>query len=71
MQLPFSLSWWAYSFPIAAVTIATLEFYHRTDASFFAGLSVVLLALLSVVLLGLMARTLVAVFRREVCIAEG
>ena len=71
LQLPFSLSWWAYSFPIAAVTIATLQFYQRTGVPFFAGLSVVLLGLLSVILSGLMARTLVAVFRREVCITEG
>lgn len=70
-QLPFFLSWWAYSFPMAAITIATLSFYHHTRLTFFWWLAAGLLILLSLVVLGIVARTLVAVGRKEVCVEDG
>jgi tellurite resistance protein len=69
-RLPFFLSWWAYSFPLAAMTIATMLFYARSGYVFLGGLSYVLLTLLSAVLLMLVMRTTLGVWRREICVAE-
>lgn len=67
-KLQFFLSWWAYSFPLAAIAIATLAMAEHTGARFFFTLGTVLLAILSLVIAALLARTLVAVFRREICV---
>ncbi len=63
--LSFSLSWWAYSFPVAAITIATLEVYSLTGLAFFRYLSVVFLALVSILLFALTSRTLLSIGRGE------
>lgn len=68
LRLPFFLSWWAYSFPLAAMTIATLIMYRHTGFAFFAGLAGLLLVLLCLIILGLVVRTAVAVNRNEICI---
>lgn len=68
-RLPFFLSTWAYSFPLAAITIATLLMAEHT-AGFFVGLSWLLLIVLSLVLLLLTLRTVQAVLRGEICVPE-
>jgi tellurite resistance protein len=67
-KLRFFLSWWAYSFPLAAITIATLAMAELTGLSFYFALAAALLAILSLLIVGLLARTLLAVFRREICV---
>jgi tellurite resistance protein len=69
-RLRFFLSWWAYSFPLAAITIATLGMFKQTGDPMFLRLSGILLAIATVVIAGLFYRTLLAVFRREICVAE-
>lgn len=68
-RLRFFLSTWAYSFPLAAITIATLIMAEQGSA-FFVGLSWLLLTVLSTVLLLLTLRTLQAVTRGEICVPE-
>jgi tellurite resistance protein len=68
-RLPFFLSAWAYSFPLAAITIATLEMTERIGGA-FASLSLVLLGVLSIVLVLLTVRTLMAISRGEICQPE-
>lgn len=70
VKLQFFLSWWAYSFPMAAITIATLGMYEALDLAFFKWLGGALLVLLVVLIAGLLARTAVAVSRREICVEE-
>lgn len=69
-RLNFFLSWWAYSFPLAAITIASLLMYQITEETFFAGLSWFLLIMLSLVILLLIGKTLAAISRKEICIEE-
>lgn len=68
-RLPFFLSTWAYSFPLAAITIATLIMAERSGG-FFIALSWLLLIVLSLVLLLLTLRTLQAALRGEICVPE-
>jgi tellurite resistance protein len=70
IRLKFFLSWWAYSFPIAAITIATLLMYQQVGLPFFKLLAIALLLLLSLVILLLIYRTLLAVFKKEICVEE-
>ncbi|MEW6677110.1 MAG: SLAC1 anion channel family protein [Pseudomonadota bacterium] len=69
-KLKFFLSWWAYSFPLAAITLATFSLFQQSGNLFFARLASVLLGVTSVVILGLFLRTALAVSRREICVQE-
>lgn len=68
-RLRFFLSTWAYSFPLAAITIATLIMAEH-GGGFFVALSWLLLAVLSTVLLLLTLRTIQAMTRGEICVPE-
>ncbi|TCS68559.1 tellurite resistance protein [Sulfuritortus calidifontis] len=70
LRLKFFLSWWAYSFPLAAITLATLAMYHHAGTGLFLGLSGILLGITTAVIAGLFVRTAVAVARREICLQE-
>lgn len=69
-KVGFALSWWAYSFPLAAFTIATLLMGERTSAPAYTWAGQGLYALLLVVVGGLSARTMLAVVRQEICTPE-
>lgn len=69
-QLKFFLSWWAYSFPMAAITVATIVMYHVTKIIFFKGLAFGLFAVLISVMILLMVRTVRAIKNRSICIDE-
>lgn len=68
-RLRFFLSTWAYSFPLAAITIATLIMAEHGGA-FYVALSWLLLTILTTVLLLLTLRTLKAVRCGEICVPE-
>ena len=70
LRLPFFISAWAYSFPLAALTIATLVMSAHLPGMSFGYFGIGLLALLSIVVAALAGRTLLAVWRREVCRSE-
>lgn len=67
-RLKFFLSWWAYSFPLAAITIATLAMFKETGQPLYWWLGAGLLGILTLVIAMLLARTALAVLRREICI---
>lgn len=66
----FFLSWWAYSFPLAAVTIASWVMYERTNAAPFLVIATVLLTAVTIVVTGLVVRTLLAIANDEICRPE-
>lgn len=70
MRIKFFLSWWAYSFPLAAITVASLAMFEHTNDVFFLRIAGVLLAIVSLVIAGLFARTVLAVLRKEICVEE-
>jgi tellurite resistance protein len=69
-KLQFFLSWWAYSFPMAAISIATMVMYSKTNNSIFSLIGVVLLGLLSAFIAMLIIKTLKAVLNKEICTEE-
>lgn len=69
-RIPFALSWWAYSFPLAALTIAQFVMADRSGIEFYRYIGYGLYALLALVISGLLIRTLIALVRGEICVAE-
>jgi len=67
LGIRFFLSWWAYSFPVAALAIAATLMAKMTGLAFYRGLSWTLLAVLTAIIAMLTARTVRAVARREIC----
>ena len=67
-RLPFSLSWWAYSFPLAAMTVASLMMYEETSKDYFLVISYALLLILTVVILLLLVRTFNAARHNRICL---
>lgn len=70
INLPFFLSWWAYSFPIAAITIATLVMYESTQKLGFMWLGGLLLVLITFLVGLLLVRTGLAIQNKEICAEE-
>jgi len=69
-SLKFFLSWWAYSFPLTAITIASFLMYEQSGNILFLRIAGVLLGIASVVIISLLGRTLLAAIRKEICVEE-
>ena len=69
-RIKYYLSWWAYTFPTAAMTIATILMYQQSHLDFFRILALVLLAFLSLVILVLSFMTFTAIKEKKICIVE-
>lgn len=70
IKIPFYLSWWAYSFPMAAITIATVLMASKTNMLFFQGLAYVLLIALTALIAVLIFRTISAIVQRKICVED-
>ena len=68
-RIQFFLSWWAYSFPLAAMTIATFLMAKATEQLVYVWLGGALIGLLSLLVVLLIWRTIRAVLRHEICVA--
>ena len=71
LKLPFFLSWWAYSFPLAAITIASFVMFEKTDKVLYMWLASSFLVLVTTLVGIIIALTLKAIFKKKVCVAEG
>lgn len=68
LRLPFALSFWALSFPFAAMTIACLRYAELASwGAGLAGFAWVLLGVLVLIVTILLVRTFQAVARAEIC----
>ncbi|TCS65806.1 tellurite resistance protein [Primorskyibacter sedentarius] len=70
IRLPFAISWWALSFPVAGLTIATLRFAELSGSRAHLIAGSIFLAALCVIMAGLVARTVLAILRDEICRPE-
>ncbi|MPQ94098.1 SLAC1 anion channel family protein [Thioclava sp. JE_KL1] len=70
LRLPFAMSFWALSFPIAALTIATFLHAEYAHSEPHLRMAVAFLAILAVVIVGLVWRTGLAILRGEICQPE-
>lgn len=63
LKLPFFVSWWAYTFPMAAITIATLEYQHHLNHPGVAVLAWGLLSVTTLIIGSVFVRTSVELMR--------
>ena len=68
-RLPFFLSWWAYSFPSAAVTVATFTMAEKVGGAFFHWLALLMLAVLTLLIAWLAIKTVQAAMQGKICVA--
>lgn len=57
LKVPFFVSWWAYTFPMAAITIASLDYLHAVHTGGLSVLAWGLLGVTSAVILTVLLRT--------------
>ncbi|MGE4496804.1 MAG: SLAC1 anion channel family protein [Deferribacterales bacterium] len=69
-KVPFFVSWWAYTFPMDALTISTLLMYKLTGYVFFKVLSVVFITMTVAVVLTVVYKTAAAALKGQVCVPE-
>ncbi len=66
-KVPFALSWWALSFPMAALTISTFRFGALAKSSTHNAAGFLCLAILIMIVTALLYRTARAVIQNEIC----
>lgn len=69
-RLPFFLSFWAYSFPMAAITIATFVYHELTAAPWALFLGIMLLVMTTLLILWLAILTSQAAKQGRICVPE-
>lgn len=70
IKIPFALSWWAYSFPLAALTIATFLYAEKAQSASHDVAGLGLFGLLTLVIVGLLLRTAKAIANKQICKPE-
>ncbi|MGP3697558.1 SLAC1 anion channel family protein [Rhodobacter sp. NSM] len=70
LRMPFAMSWWALSFPLAALAIASFAHAAAAGSEAHRWIGTGLLGLLVLVVLALVLRTALGIWRNEICIAE-
>jgi len=68
IKLRFFLSWWAYSFPLAAISIASMLMYELSGAESYRWIGASLLVVLTGIVLLLLGLTLNAIGHRRICL---
>lgn len=70
IKLRFYISWWAYTFPLDALTISIILRYKLTQLYFYKNLGVAALIITTFVIGIVSLRTLIAIKRKEICVEE-
>lgn len=70
IYMKYFISWWAFTFPMAAITIATMLASHLSGEVVLLYLSCVFLILTTLIISYVGARTLEHIYKREICVSE-
>jgi len=70
IKIKFFISWWAFTFPMAAITLATATMYSLTTTFIYAVLSYVFLVLTTIIVALVAKETIVHMRKKEICIME-
>ncbi len=70
LKLEFFISWWAYTFPMAAITIATMLLYmaYRNELTY---ISSIIFLIITTIIVGIVAyKTIEAALQGKICVEE-
>ena len=70
IRIPFFVSWWAYTFPLCAVTIATIAAFSFTGLVMLGWLAALLLMMTTVIVAIVALKTIQAFRRNTICIPD-
>ncbi|MDD5156848.1 SLAC1 anion channel family protein [Sulfurimonas sp.] len=70
IKIKFFISWWAFVFPVAAMTISTMLMYHIKGSLFLEILSYVMVTVTTIIILIVTYQTIVHIGKKEICIQE-
>lgn len=70
MNLKFFISWWAFTFPLAAMTIASMLAFQKTQILFYNFLSYFFLIFTTIVVIIVAIKTIQHMLKKEICIME-
>lgn len=70
VNLKFFISWWAFTFPLAAVTIASMLAYKMTHIAIYSYFSYLFMFITTLVVIIVGYKTIQHMFKKEICIAE-
>ena len=70
IRLPFFLSWWAYTFPLCALTLALITAFRLSQLEFFKILAGFILTAVTIIVLVVAVKTLRLALLRELCVPE-
>ena len=69
-KLQFFLSWWAYSFPMAAISIATMVMYQTNKNEAYSVMAIALLTILTLFISMLIVKTFKAIMNHQICVDD-
>lgn len=69
-RLPFALSWWALTFPVAALAVASFVFAHETGSQYHRIIGFALTTVLAFSVATLIVRTAQAIRAKQICRPE-
>lgn len=69
-RLQFALSWWAYTFPLAAMSIASFNMGHATHSGFYNYVGIAVMIALCFMIALFFYRTAVAASKGKICTAD-
>ena len=70
IKIKFFISWWAFTFPMAAVSIATILMYQLTQENIYSILSYTFTTITTIIVALVAKETIVHMFKKEICIME-
>lgn len=70
INIKFFISWWAFTFPMAAITLATILMYELTNYWFYSFLAYFLMIVTTIVVLLVARQTVIHMKKKEICIME-
>jgi tellurite resistance protein len=68
LKIPFSLSWWAYTFPLAALGLASLKMFALLNMQTFSLFMALFTALVSALIFHLTLKTFSAIRHKKLCV---
>lgn len=70
VKIKFFISWWAFVFPLAAMTISAMLMYHHTQDSLLLVLCFGMMTITTIVISVVIYQTIIHIQKREICIQE-
>ncbi len=70
VNIKFFISWWAFTFPMSAVSLAVLTMYNLNQTIFYQYLSYLFIAITTIIVFIVAKNTIEHILKKEICIME-